>query len=157
MKLQFWAFGKNHENYIKEGVEDFTNRVTRYYPVKWNIIPPPRKAGLLTEPALKKKEAALILELLQKDDYLVALDEQGKQFTSESLSLFLQARANDSHKQIIFLIGGAYGIDEIILQRANHVWSLSQLTFPHQLVRLILSEQIYRACTIIRNEQYHHS
>jgi 23S rRNA (pseudouridine1915-N3)-methyltransferase len=156
MKIQFWALGKNHEPYIKEGVEDFTVRISRYYPVKWNIIPVPKNAGLLKESDLKKKEAGSVLEMLQKDDYLVALDEKGKQFSSESLSIFLQARTNDSHKQLIFLIGGAYGIDEAILNRANYIWSLSQLTFPHQLVRLILAEQIYRACTILRNEKYHH-
>lgn len=157
MKIQFWALGKNHDAYIQPGVEDFTGRISKYYPVKWNIIPAPKNAGLLSEAGLKKKEAGSILELLQKDDYLIVLDEKGKQFSSESLSMFLQARANESHKQLIFLIGGAYGLDETVLQRANYIWSLSQLTFPHQLVRLILAEQIYRACTILRNEKYHHS
>jgi 23S rRNA (pseudouridine1915-N3)-methyltransferase len=157
MKIQFWTLGKNHERYIKEGVEDFTVRISRYYAVNWNIISVPKNAGLLKESDLKKKEAASVLESLQKDDYLVALDEKGKQFSSESLSMFFQARINDSHKQLIFLIGGAYGIDEAVLNRANHIWSLSHLTFPHQLARLILAEQIYRACTILRNEKYHHS
>jgi 23S rRNA (pseudouridine1915-N3)-methyltransferase len=157
MKIQFWAIGKNHENYIKQGVEDFTARITKYYPVKWNIIPVPKNATLLPEAGLKKKEALLVLDMLQKDDYLITLDEKGKQFSSEALGSFLETRATESYKHIIFLIGGAYGIDEILLQRSNYIWSLSQLTFPHQLVRLIVSEQIYRACTIIRNEKYHHS
>lgn len=157
MKLQFWAIGKNHEPYIKTGVEEFTNRISNYYPVKWNIIPAPKNSGRLSEAASKKKEADLIIDLLQKEDYLVALDEKGKQLSSEGLSIFLQSRANESCKQLIFFIGGAYGIDETILQRANYTWSLSLLTFPHQLVRLILCEQIYRACTIQRNEKYHHS
>ena len=77
--------------------------------------------------------------------------------SSEGLANFIQARANESTKQIIFLIGGAYGIDEAVLKRADYKWSLSQLVFPHQLVRLILAEQVYRACTILRNEKYHHS
>ena len=93
---------------------------------------------------------------LQKEDYLVALDERGKQFDSVQLSQFLQIRGNESTKKLVFLIGGAYGIDEAILKRANQKWSLSLLTFPHQLVRLILAEQVYRACTILRNEKYHH-
>ena len=97
------------------------------------------------------------MSMLGKDDFLVALDEKGKHFTSTELSVFIQNRANEGQKQLIFLIGGAYGIDDTILKRANHKWSLSQLTFPHQLVRLILCEQIYRACTILRNEKYHHS
>ncbi len=93
---------------------------------------------------------------MQKDDYLIALDERGKQLTSEGLAEFLMKRSNESLKNIIFLIGGAYGIDEAVLKRTNFKWSLAQLVFPHQLVRLILAEQVYRACTINRNEKYHH-
>jgi 23S rRNA (pseudouridine1915-N3)-methyltransferase len=84
------------------------------------------------------------------------LDERGKQFSSKKLADFIQARANESARKLIFLIGGAYGLDEAVLKRANYTWSLSELTFPHQLVRLILAEQIYRACSIIKNEKYHH-
>jgi 23S rRNA (pseudouridine1915-N3)-methyltransferase len=156
MKLQFWTIGKAHEAYIKPGVEAFTQRISKYYPVEWNIIPVPKNAGMLSEMDLKKKEGEMILGWLSKDDYLVALDEKAKQFSSEQLAGFIQARANESNKQIIFLIGGAYGLDEAVLKRANHKWSLSHLTFPHQLVRLILAEQVYRACTILRNEKYHH-
>ena len=156
MKLSFWSIGKSHEFYIKPGVEDFTKRISRYYKVDWNIIPVPKNAGMLSEIDLRKKEGETILEWLKKDDYLVALDENGKQFDSEGLAKFIQSRANDSVKQIIFLIGGAFGIDQPVLKRANHVWSLSSLTFPHQLVRLILAEQVYRACTILKNEKYHH-
>ena len=157
MKLSFWAIGKGHEPYVKAGVDDFTARISNYYSVKWNIIPPIKNAGNLPEAMLRKKEAELVLGSLQKDDYLVALDEKGKQLTSQGLSEFIQTRANESQKQIIFLIGGAYGSDELVLKRANYIWSLSGLTFPHQLVRLILCEQVYRACTILRNEKYHHS
>jgi len=157
MKIQLWSVGKDHEPYVKAGVEDFTKRISRYYPVEWKIIPPPRNAGLLSETDLKRKEAEPLLEGLQKDDYLVALDGKGRSFTSETLAQFIQARANDSVKNLVFLIGGAYGLDETVLKRANHHWSLSQLTFPHQLVRLLLTEQVYRACTIQRNEKYHHS
>jgi len=156
MKLQFWAIGKNNEAYIKTGVEDFTKRISNYYPVKWNIIPVPKNAGMMSEMDLKRKEGELVLEWLDKNDYLVALDERGKQMDSEGLAAFLQMRANKSVRNIVFLIGGAFGLDDTILKRANFTWSLSQLTFPHQLVRLMLAEQVYRACTIIRNEKYHH-
>jgi len=105
---------------------------------------------------LKKKEAEMILDWLTKDDCLVALDEHGKEMSSTKLAEFIQGRANESIKTLVFLVGGAFGLDNMILQRANYKWSLSQLTFPHQLVRLILAEQVYRACTIIRNEKYHH-
>jgi 23S rRNA (pseudouridine1915-N3)-methyltransferase len=156
MNIQLWSVGKNHEPYVKNGVEDFTQRISRYFKVEWNIIPAPKNAEKMNEPELKKKEGEIILNLLGKDDYLVALDERGKQFSSEGLAQFIQTRANESTKRIIFLIGGAYGIDETVMKRANHKWSLSQLVFPHQLVRLILAEQVYRACSILKNEKYHH-
>ena len=156
MKLQFWSIGKNNEAYVKAGVEEFTSRISKYYKVDWTIIPLPKNSGMMREMDLKKKEAEIILDWLSKDDFLVALDEKGKQLSSEGLAEFIQKRANESVKTIVFLIGGAFGLDEAVLKRANFNWSLSQLVFPHQLVRLILAEQIYRACTILRNEKYHH-
>ena len=157
MKIQCWSIGKNHESYIKEGVEDFTRRISKYFPVEWELIPTPKNAGMLSEMDLKKKEGETILEWLKKDDYLVVLDERGRSLTSPQLAELIQTRANESVKTLIFLIGGIYGIDDSVLKRANLQWSLSKLVFPHQLVRLILAEQLYRACTILRNEKYHHS
>jgi 23S rRNA (pseudouridine1915-N3)-methyltransferase len=157
MKLQLWSIGKEHEAYVKAGIDDFTKRISRYYPVEWRIIPAPKNAGQLSQPDLKKKESEILLEGMGKDDYLVALDERGRQMGSDGLAQFIQMRANDSTKNLVFLIGGVYGLDEAVLKRADHRWSLSQLTLPHQLVRLLLAEQIYRACTILRNEKYHHA
>jgi len=156
MKIQFWSVGKPNETYVKEGVEDFTRRISRYFKVEWNILPVPKNAAMMSEMDLKKKEGETILQWLTKDDYLAVLDERGKQLSSEGLAAFIQARANESRKQLIFLIGGAFGIDEAVMSRADFKWSLSQLVFPHQLVRLILAEQVYRACTILKNEKYHH-
>jgi len=157
MKIHFWSVGKKHESYVNAGIEDFTGRITKYFPVQWTIIPVPKNAGMLSEMDLKKKEGETILEWLDSGDYLVALDERGKMVSSEGLARLIQTRANESTKKLVFLIGGAYGIDIAVLKRANFTWSLSDLVFPHQLVRLILAEQVYRACTIIRNEKYHHS
>jgi 23S rRNA (pseudouridine1915-N3)-methyltransferase len=157
MKFKLWSIGKAHEPYVKEGVELFTKRISNYYPVEWTIISLPKNAATLSEPELKKKEGEIILNLLHKDDYLVLLDEKGKQVGNKELATFIQARANDSVKTIVFLIGGAYGASEALMKRADYKWSLSQLVFPHQLVRLILAEQLYRTCTIIRNEKYHHN
>jgi 23S rRNA (pseudouridine1915-N3)-methyltransferase len=157
MKLQFWSVGKAHEPYIKPGVDLFTKRISSYFPAEWNIIPDPKNSAMLSEMDLKKKEGETIIQFLQKEDYLVLLDERGKQLSSEGLAEFIQARANQSVKNLVFLIGGAYGVSEEVMKRANYKWSLSQLVFPHQLVRLILAEQVYRACSIIRNEKYHHS
>ena len=157
MKIQFWSVGKANEQYVKAGVEEFTKRISKYYPVEWTIIPLPKNSGMLSEADLKKREGEMILDWLQKEDYLVALDERGKQLNSEGLAEFIMKRTNESVKNLVFLIGGAYGIDEAVLKRADFIWSLSHLVFPHQLVRLILAEQIYRACSINRNEKYHHS
>ncbi|MEO6313902.1 MAG: 23S rRNA (pseudouridine(1915)-N(3))-methyltransferase RlmH [Chitinophagaceae bacterium] len=156
MRFQFWSVGKMHEPYIKPGVEAFTQRIGNYYQADWTIIATPKNAGVMSEADLKKKEAAIILQSVAKTDYLVALDERGKAITSEQLAGLIQTRANESTRQIVFLIGGAYGLHETVLQRADYKWSLSLLTFPHQLVRLILAEQVYRACSILRNEKYHH-
>lgn len=156
MKIQFWSIGKPHEKYIKEGVEDFTNRISRYFKVEWIIIPPLKNAATLKEPDLRKQEGDVVIEWLKEDDYLVLLDERGKNINSEELSELIQQRANESTKRLIFLIGGAFGVDEKVNRRANYTWSLSKLVFPHMLVRLILAEQVYRACTILRNEKYHH-
>lgn len=146
-----------HESYTKEGVELFTKRISHYYPVEWRIFPSAKNAGNLSEEQIKKSEAVALLINLENEDILIALDENGKQWNSMEVADFLQQKANKSTKNIIFLIGGAYGLHESVLKKANHKWSLSKLVFPHQLVRLILAEQIYRACTIIRNEKYHHS
>jgi 23S rRNA (pseudouridine1915-N3)-methyltransferase len=156
MKISIWTIGKANDPYVKEGIAEFTKRISRYYPVAWTIIPVPKNAGMLSEMDLKKKEGETVLQWLRTEDYLVALDAKGKQFSSEGLAAFLQQRGTESTKNIVFLIGGAFGLDDQVLDRAKLKWSLSQLTFPHQLVRLILAEQLYRACTILNNEQYHH-
>ena len=156
MKIELWSIGKPNEPHVKEGIEMFTKRIANYYPVQWNVLPTPKNSGALNAATLKTKEGETILAALKKDDYLVLLDEKGNQINSEELAAFIQARANESVKAIIFLIGGAYGVSDAVAKRANYQWSLSKLVFPHQLVRLILAEQVYRACTIIRNEKYHH-
>lgn len=156
MKISFWSIGKAHESFVKEGVETFTKRISHYYKAEWKLIPSPKDAAKLDEGGMKRKEGEAILSLLDKDDYLVALEERGKMLGSEELADLMQLRANESTRQLVFLIGGAYGLDEAVLNRAQFKWSLSRLVFPHQLVRLILAEQVYRACTIQKNEKYHH-
>lgn len=156
MKIQLWSVGKQHDAYVKDGIADFTKRINKYFSADWQIIAPPKNAAVLSEQELKKAEASLILNQLNSDDYLILLDERGKGFTSPKLAEFIQQRANESNKRLVFLIGGAFGVDEPVFKRANYTWSLSQLVFPHMLVRLILAEQVYRACTILRNEKYHH-
>jgi 23S rRNA (pseudouridine1915-N3)-methyltransferase len=157
MKIYFWSVGKNNEDYVKEGVELFTKRISHYFSIEWKIFPSAKNAEKWPVEELKKIEAASILKALQNGDILIGLDENGKQFSSIELAGYIQQKANESSKNIIFLIGGAYGIHESVLKKCDFKWSLSKLIFPHQLVRLVLAEQIYRACTIMRNEKYHHS
>jgi 23S rRNA (pseudouridine1915-N3)-methyltransferase len=153
LKLSIFSVGKAHESYIKEGVEQFTKRIAHYYPIDWQLITPSK----LNEPnQIKKAEAASILKSLAATDVLILLDEKGKMLSSPGLAKLIQQKANQSAQRVIFLIGGAYGVDEVIQKRANFTWSLSELVFPHMLVRLILAEQIYRACSILANEKYHH-
>ena len=156
MKIQLWNIGKAHESYIQQGAEDFTKRINKYFASEWMIMPSPKNAAVMKEDELKKNEAKIILSFLEDADFLILLDESGKQITSAELANFIQQRANESKKRLIFLIGGAYGADDTIIQRADYKWSLSKLVFPHMLVRLLLAEQVYRACTILRNEKYHH-
>lgn len=154
MKIALWSVGKAHEPYVKSGIEEYTKRISNYFPVTWTLIPSPK--GSIQERDQREREGASIKQLQKEGDYVVALDEGGTALTSEGLSRFIQQRATSSAKRLIFLIGGAYGLDGTILSNAQFRWSLSPLTFPHQLVRLILAEQLYRACTILRNEKYHH-
>jgi 23S rRNA (pseudouridine1915-N3)-methyltransferase len=157
MKIQLWSVGKQHESYVKTGVEEFTKRLNKYFSAEWEIIPTPKNSAMLSQMDLKKQEAETIIEWLEKEDYVILLDERGKELSSPQLAKFIQQRANESTRKLIFLIGGVYGVDESIFKRANYTWSLSRLLFPHMLVRLILAEQLYRACTILKNEKYHHS
>ena len=153
MKITLLSVGKSHDTYIKEGIELFTKRINHYYKVDWKLITPSK----LTDPkSIKKEEAISILKWLQADDVLILLDERGKNISSPELAQFIQQKANQSTQHLVFLIGGAYGVSDEIIKRAQFTWSLSKLVFPHMLVRLLLSEQIYRACSINANEKYHH-
>jgi 23S rRNA (pseudouridine1915-N3)-methyltransferase len=156
MKFVIRAVGKPHESFVKEGVELFTKRLNNYFAADWQIVPMPKNAAALPPAELKRKEGELIIQGIAREDVVVLLDERGKLWSSDALAQFIQQRANESTRQLIFVIGGAFGISDEVAKRANFTWSLSALVFPHQLVRLILAEQLYRACTILKNEKYHH-
>ncbi len=147
MKIIFISVGKQNNSDIDEAVNDYTKRIGRYFQVDWKII----------ETTDKEKEGKSILKVVGKDDFVIVLDDKGKEMTTEELASFIEKRMNASDKRIFFVIGGAYGFSQEIYERVNFKWSLSKLTFPHQLVRLILSESVYRAISVIKNEPYHHS
>ncbi len=148
MKLLIIAIGKEKDFSAHELVTEYTNRISHYLPIEWCYIP----AG-----DEKSEEKALIKAIEREDHaYIVALDETGKELASAKFAEFIQGRMNESVISLICIIGGSYGLTEAIRLKAQMILSLSKLTFPHQIVRLILAEQIYRACTIMRGEKYHH-
>lgn len=116
-----------------------------------------QKPGKITVDQLKEQEAQAILSKVEPNDFLILLDERGKQFTSVGLSQYMQRLMNKSIPSVTFAIGGAYGVDTSVLQRADYIWSLSELTLTHDMARVLMIEQIYRAHTILRGEKYHNS
>ena len=156
MKIVLASVGKAHEPELRASIEQFTKRLSHYFSCEWRLLPPAKQNVNSSVEAIKRVEALTILKAIQKDDCLILLDERGTQMTSPDLANLIQEQANRSVKNVVFLIGGAFGVDATVQARANFTWSLSKLVFPHQIVRLILAEQLYRACTILRNESYHH-
>jgi 23S rRNA (pseudouridine1915-N3)-methyltransferase len=154
MKLLLATVGKKHDKHIIDIVNDYSLRISKYMDIQWHYISPAKKATIPQD--IKKEEEKNILDFIEKDDYFILLDETGTNINSVAFANKLQQVANDRYKRLIILIGGAYGVTPIIKQKAHFMWSLSQLVFPHMLVRCILAEQVYRACTILKNEKYHH-
>ena len=155
MKVELWAIGKTNERYLETGTEVYTKRLKHYLKFEFNILPDVKKAGKLSPVQLKDKEGESVLKALQPGDYLVLLDERGKRMTSTAFAEFINHKLQLSHRRIIFLIGGAFGFSPALYERADHKISLSDMTFSHQMIRLFMAEQIYRAMTILNNEPYH--
>jgi 23S rRNA (pseudouridine1915-N3)-methyltransferase len=156
MKIAIWTLGKGHEANFKAAIEDFTKRINRYYPCEWKIIAPPKNAASMGEQQLKIEEGKTIVAQLGNDDYLLLLDEKGKMLDNMQFANHINNLLVRGVRQLVVLIGGAFGVDESVKKRANFTLSLSALVFPHQLVRLMIAEQLYRSCTILKNEKYHH-
>jgi 23S rRNA (pseudouridine1915-N3)-methyltransferase len=157
MKVEFWMIGKTAFPYLQTGMDDYAKRLGHYNPFEQIVLPDVKNGGKMSSDALKLAEAELVMQKLQPTDALILLDERGKEYTSEALAVWTQARLMEPHRKLIFLIGGAYGFDEKIYQRANYQLSLSRLTFSHQMIRLFALEQLYRVFTILRGESYHNS
>ena len=156
MTIKLLCIGKTDSKELQNLIEVYSKRLQFYTKFEIDIIPDLKKAKNLDENQQKTKEGELILNKTQTSDFVLLLDENGKQFSSEAFSEYLQKRMNSGLKQLIFVIGGPYGFSEAIYQRANGKISLSKMTFSHQMVRLFVTEQIYRGFTILKNEPYHH-
>ncbi len=156
MKIRLLQIGKTQESYLQEAIDSFSQRIQKFIPFEIQVIQGVKNAAKLSEEQLKEKEAALLMQQLKSADYVVLLDEKGIECTSHGFSRFLQQQMNSGVKNVVFIVGGAYGVAESIKKRANYQLSLSKMTFTHQMIRLIFVEQLYRAYSIIHNLPYHH-
>ena len=155
MKVEFWMTGKTAFAYLDEGVAIYEKRLRNYLNFQIVVYQDIKNAKSLTSDLLKQKEGEQQLAKLNKDDFLVLLDERGKHWTSIEFANFMEQKMQQSTKRIIFVVGGAYGFSEAMYERANQQVSLSKMTFSHQMIRLFFVEQLYRAFTIIKGEKYH--
>lgn len=156
MKVHVIFTGKTVGKLPVEAIADYATRLTHYIPFSIEEIPDLKNVKNLSEEQQKEREADMLFERLQPGDVLVLLDEKGKEFTSREFSQYLEQKMQTVSKRLVFLIGGPYGFSPRVYEAAQGKISLSKMTFSHQMVRLFLVEQIYRACTIMRGEPYHH-
>jgi 23S rRNA (pseudouridine1915-N3)-methyltransferase len=156
MTIKLLTIGKTDDKALQNLIDTYVNRLGHYNRFEFEIIPDLKKTKSLSVDQQKTAEGKLILEKVTTSDVVVLLDENGKQFTSEAFSEYIQKRLNSGMKQLIFIIGGPYGFSEEVYARADAKISLSKMTFSHQMVRLFFVEQLYRAFSILRNEPYHH-
>ena len=157
MNITLLMIGNTSEAFVVEGYEIFTKRLKHYIKFKEVIIPDIKDRKHLNADQVKEREALLILEKLAASNYSVLLDERGKEFSSVEFAGFLQKTMNAGTRELFFIIGGAYGVAESVKQKADLTISLSQMTFTHQVIRLLFAEQLYRAMTILKNEPYHNA
>ena len=155
MRITLLQTGKTRDRFIIEGVEEFRKRMVRYAPFVIETVPDLRNSRNMTMKEVKEKEGGLILKRIKAGDYLILLDERGKEFHSIGFAEHLN-KLEGRVKHVFFVIGGPYGFSQAVYSRANEKFSLSKLTFSHQLIRLLFMEQIYRSFTILKGEPYHH-
>lgn len=150
--ITIFAVGKKHEDWVSAGIERYQKRLQAPFDIKWELL----AHSSLEDVSARQEESERILKRLDDTAFVILLDERGTQLDSVKFSNLLQEITNHS-RPIAIIIGGAYGVNELLHQRADHVLSLSMLVFPHQLVRLLLAEQLYRAQSISRGSKYHHA
>jgi len=156
MNIEIWSIGKENEPFIDEGIRYYFKKTQPWNPIELVILQPSKKAATTDIARTKQQEEEMILKRLQPHHYLILLDERGKQLNSIQWSQQMQQCMNQGVKTLVILIGGAFGVSDNVKSKAKQTWSLSGLVFPHQLVRLIVAEQVYRAFSILNNSPYHH-
>ena len=156
MKITLLTVGKTDKDWVKQGIAIYASRMKHYFPFSIVEIPELKNASSLSQEQIKTKEGELILKNVKPADEVILLDERGREFSSMEFAKTLQDKISYTGKDIVFVIGGAYGFSEAVRQRSNSKISLSRMTFSHQMVRAIFVEQLYRAFTIMKGEPYHH-
>ena len=156
MKIELAVIGKTSIGYLKQGIDEYIKRLKHYVPFEIKYIDDIKNTKNISEDQQKQTEGAKILSLLDKSDFVVLLDEHGKEYTSMQYSSYLQKRMLSGVKKVVFVIGGPYGFSQEVYDRANDKISFSKMTFNHEMIRLIFTEQLYPAYPIITPEPYHH-
>ena len=157
MVIEIWSVGKANEPFMEPAILHYLQKARPYNPVELVVLPPPKKGVAPTPEATMQAEAAMILKRLSPQHHLILLDERGRMLSSPEWAGQFQQLMNNSTKTLVLLIGGAFGVSAAVKERAQQTWSLSALVFPHQLVRLMVAEQVYRAFSILHNSPYHHA
>ena len=156
MKIVLAVVGKTTNGYLRQGIDEYTSRLSHYIPFSIEYIDDAKNTRKHSEQQQKTAEGKSILAMLDKGDYVVLLDEHGKEFTSVQFSKYIEKRMASGVRRMVLVVGGPYGFSQDVYDRANELLSLSKMTFPHEMIRLIFTEQLYRAMTIINHEPYHH-
>lgn len=156
MKVVLLVVGKTDTRYFAEATDEYKNRLVHYVPFEMQVLPDIKNVKNLSELQQKEKEGDMILKALLPGDYMVLLDDKGKEFTSVDFARYMEKKMQTVPKRIVFVIGGPYGFSEAVYKAAMEKISLSKMTFSHQMVRVVFVEQVYRAMTILNNEPYHH-
>ena len=156
MKITLLTVGKTDVKWVKEGLDLYVSRLSHYVQFSLVEIPELKNVSSFSQAQIKEKEGDLILAAIRPSDEVILLDEHGKEFRSVEFARFLEERMTRSGRDMVFVIGGAYGFSQKVYERSDRKMSLSAMTFSHQMVRTIFAEQLYRAFTIMRGEPYHH-
>lgn len=157
MKISLYIIGKTTASYLREGIDIYIKRLSHYVPFEIKQMPDVKTTKGMAESSQKEKEGEIFLEQIRRGDHVILLDERGKEMTSREFASFIDRRmALAGAGNIIFVIGGPYGFSDAMYRRADALLSFSKMTFSHEMIRLIFTEQLYRAMTILRNEPYHH-
>lgn len=156
MKISLLLIGKTNSKFLIDGIQEYVKRLSFYIPFSIKYLNDTKNTRKLSQEQQKQLEGKMILDSLEKSDYVVLLDEHGTEFTSIEFARYIEKKQSTVQRQLVFIVGGPYGFSDDVKKRANEKISMSKMTFSHEMIRLFFVEQLYRAMTIINNESYHH-